>query len=126
MDLRTVVYVLLCSFLVVPTALAQTGAGKATLKRGEMLSVFGGCSDCHTPKIMTAQGPAPDQTRLLSGLPGPSPGHRVQGRGASAPVRRYAPGETPNSRLNALDREALLAYPVRTAIASRLRSLVAR
>jgi len=73
MALRTVVCVVLCSYLAVPTALAQTGAGKPALKRGEMLSVFGGCNDCHTPKIMTAQGPAPDQSRLLSGHPANAP-----------------------------------------------------
>lgn len=27
------------------------------------------CNDCHSPKIMTAMGPEPDTTRLLSGYP---------------------------------------------------------
>lgn len=37
--------------------------------RGEYLVNFGGCNDCHSPKIMTAMGPVPDTTRLLSGHP---------------------------------------------------------
>jgi mono/diheme cytochrome c family protein len=45
------------------------GAGKEQLRRGEYLATFGGCSDCHTPKIMTPNGPAPDPSRLLSGHP---------------------------------------------------------
>ena len=28
---------------------------------------FGGCNDCHSPKVMTDMGPVPDTTRLLSG-----------------------------------------------------------
>lgn len=39
------------------------------VKRGEYLVTIGGCNDCHSPKIMTAQGPAPDPARLLSGHP---------------------------------------------------------
>lgn len=43
--------------------------GPALLQRGEMLATFGGCNDCHTPKLMTLHGPVPDKTRLLSGHP---------------------------------------------------------
>ncbi len=51
-------------------ALAQGKApSKEQLRRGEYLATYGGCSDCHTPKIMTANGPAPDPSRLLSGHP---------------------------------------------------------
>lgn len=38
-----------------------------SIKRGEYLVTIGGCHDCHTPKVMTPQGPAPDTSRLLSG-----------------------------------------------------------
>jgi len=38
-------------------------------ERGEYLVNVGGCNDCHTPHIMTETGPAPDQSRLLSGHP---------------------------------------------------------
>jgi mono/diheme cytochrome c family protein len=36
--------------------------------RGKYLVTTGGCSDCHTPKIYTANGPVPDSTRSLSGF----------------------------------------------------------
>jgi len=39
----------------------------ALIKRGEYLVTFGGCNDCHSPKIMTEKGPEPDPKRLLSG-----------------------------------------------------------
>jgi hypothetical protein len=35
--------------------------------RGKYIVTIGGCNDCHSPKIMTPQGPAPDPSRLLSG-----------------------------------------------------------
>lgn len=35
--------------------------------RGRYLVGIGGCGDCHTPKKMTAQGPAPDDTMALAG-----------------------------------------------------------
>lgn len=37
--------------------------------RGKYLVDFGGCHDCHSPKVMTPMGPVPDTTRLLSGQP---------------------------------------------------------
>lgn len=55
------------------TAAASLGASKAQLKRGEYLVKYGGCSDCHTPKIMTPNGAAPDVSRLLSGHPEQAP-----------------------------------------------------
>jgi mono/diheme cytochrome c family protein len=39
----------------------------ARVKRGEYLVTISGCNDCHSPKIMTPQGPVPDPKRLLSG-----------------------------------------------------------
>lgn len=45
----------------------------ALIKRGEYLVTIGGCNDCHSPKIMTAQGPAPDPQRRLSGHPAQDP-----------------------------------------------------
>jgi cytochrome c553 len=45
------------------------GASKEQLRRGEYLAGYGGCSDCHTPKLMTKEGPIPDKARLLSGHP---------------------------------------------------------
>ena len=51
-----------------PCALAQKGS-KEQLKRGEYLVGYGGCNDCHSPKVMTPNGPAPDTLRRLSGHP---------------------------------------------------------
>ena len=39
------------------------------VERGRYLVNIGGCNDCHSPKLMTPQGPVPDETRLLSGHP---------------------------------------------------------
>ncbi len=43
------------------------------IAKGKQLVLFGGCNDCHTPKMMTAMGPVPDTTRLLSGHPANQP-----------------------------------------------------
>lgn len=37
--------------------------------RGKYLTTLGGCNDCHSPKVFTAEGVMPDTTRLLSGHP---------------------------------------------------------
>ena len=51
----------------------MAAASKEQIKRGEYLVNYGGCSDCHTPKLMTPKGPAPDPSRLLSGHPANAP-----------------------------------------------------
>lgn len=43
------------------------------VKRGEYLVSILGCDDCHTPKNMTPQGPAPDMTRRFMGHPADEP-----------------------------------------------------
>jgi hypothetical protein len=40
-----------------------------SVERGVYLVGILGCNDCHSPKIMTAQGPVSDPKRLLSGHP---------------------------------------------------------
>ena len=54
-----------------------TGTEKAPaadpVKRGEYLVNSMGCDDCHTPKAMTPQGPAPDMTRRFMGHPAAEP-----------------------------------------------------
>ncbi len=52
-------------------ALAQGKMAKSSslVARGKYLVTNGACNDCHSPKIMTAQGPVLDTTRLLSGHP---------------------------------------------------------
>lgn len=39
------------------------------ITRGKYLTTVGGCNDCHSPKVMTPNGPEPDTTRLFSGHP---------------------------------------------------------
>jgi mono/diheme cytochrome c family protein len=41
--------------------------------KGKYLVNFGGCNDCHSPKVFTQMGPVPDTTKLLSGHPAGSP-----------------------------------------------------
>lgn len=43
------------------------------VEKGKYLLVVGGCNDCHTPKVMTPQGPMLDTTKILSGHPAGSP-----------------------------------------------------
>lgn len=55
---------------------------QATLiKRGEYLVTITGCNDCHSPKMMTAEGPKPDPDRLLSGHPSSIPLPAEKGSG---------------------------------------------
>jgi hypothetical protein len=54
----------------VPAMGATEGVKRSEqLRRGEYLATFGGCNDCHTPKLMTPQGPVRDADRMLSGHP---------------------------------------------------------
>jgi mono/diheme cytochrome c family protein len=41
----------------------------AAIDRGRALAIFGGCHDCHSPKLVSTAGPTLDSTRLLSGHP---------------------------------------------------------
>jgi len=56
----------------VSSVTAQYGGYASQKAWGEHLVVIGGCNDCHTPKKMTAQGPADDPDRRLSGSPVPA------------------------------------------------------
>jgi hypothetical protein len=62
-----------------------------SIKRGEYLLNIMGCNDCHTPKVMTAQGPIMDQKRMLSGHPADEALPPVPGPSAWA---LFAPGLT--------------------------------
>ena len=44
-------------------------AAAPSVELGEYLVRTSGCDDCHTPKLMTEQGPALDASRRLSGHP---------------------------------------------------------
>jgi cytochrome c553 len=56
-----------------PIASASAAPAEPTneqlIERGAYMVTLMGCSDCHTPKIFTAQGLALDSSRLLSGHP---------------------------------------------------------
>ncbi|MBL7825790.1 MAG: c-type cytochrome [Saprospiraceae bacterium] len=52
-----------------PTNATADAQNSHSIERGKYLVEIMGCNDCHTPKIMTPQGPAPDPARLLSGYP---------------------------------------------------------
>lgn len=43
--------------------------GEELARRGEYLVTIASCGDCHSPKIMTPQGPVEDSTKRLSGHP---------------------------------------------------------
>jgi cytochrome c553 len=68
-DAARPILLLLCAGVgIFQPAFAQSREpSKAQIKRGEYLATFGGCGDCHTPKVMTPNGPGPDPARLLSG-----------------------------------------------------------
>jgi hypothetical protein len=57
--------------LALPLA-AQTPLARS-VARGRFLVVTHDCETCHSPKIMTAQGPVPDSTRTMSGHPSGNP-----------------------------------------------------
>jgi len=49
------------------------GGFDSQAKWGEHLVTIGGCQDCHTPKIMTPQGPVNDSSLAFSGHPEKAP-----------------------------------------------------
>ncbi len=60
----------LCLVLALAEGSAQQKSGVAALvERGKALVQFGGCNDCHSPKVMTPEGPAVDMAKPLSGSP---------------------------------------------------------
>jgi len=50
-------------------AAAPADLASERVERGRYLVSTIGCGDCHSPKVMGANGPVEDQTRLLSGHP---------------------------------------------------------
>lgn len=50
-------------------AVAQPAADEEAIAAGERLVALLDCNVCHTPKVVTAEGPRPDPSRLLSGHP---------------------------------------------------------
>lgn len=56
-----------------PPAKTPPAYSKAQIDKGKYLVGIMGCRDCHSPKAMTPQGPAPDMSRDLSGHPAAMP-----------------------------------------------------
>jgi cytochrome c553 len=57
------------AFVWMKTAPASKPDQAERIARGAYLVKLGGCADCHTPKVMTAQGPVDDKSRAFSGHP---------------------------------------------------------
>ena len=56
------------------TAPSNAFGGYATKEQwGEHLVTIAACHDCHSPKLMTPQGPVVDSSKLLSGHPSQAP-----------------------------------------------------
>ncbi len=71
---RFTVALFACCFVLSAVAVSSDKAAdtkklKAMIERGRYLVNFGGCNDCHSPKVFTPMGPILDTTRLLSGSP---------------------------------------------------------
>lgn len=49
------------------TSFAADDMTSNAVSRGKYLVEYGGCNDCHTPKVFGKQGPKPDLAKLLSG-----------------------------------------------------------
>src|SRR5687768_5906120 len=69
-------------FLSCEPALSEKGVAidyskEELIARGKYLVNTSACHDCHTPKIMTPNGPELDTTRLLSGHPSSAPAPKV-------------------------------------------------
>lgn len=56
-----------------------------SVKRGNYLVTIMSCEDCHTPKLMTDQGPVPDPDRKLSGHPANEPLPKITDKAMIAP-----------------------------------------
>jgi mono/diheme cytochrome c family protein len=46
---------------------AAASSAEAMVARGKYLADVMDCANCHSPKVMTPQGPVPDSTRLMAG-----------------------------------------------------------
>ncbi len=69
MKTRKILFVTALAIAFYPVFWQSQALASEQTQRGEYLVNFGGCHDCHSPKIFTDHGPAPDPQRLLSGHP---------------------------------------------------------
>jgi hypothetical protein len=76
-----IIFLSFAQFSCVQTADAKTDSAASPkqmsqaemISRGKYLVIATGCNDCHSPKVMTAMGPVPDTSKLLSGHPASQP-----------------------------------------------------
>lgn len=52
---------------------ATSALTEISVERGHHLVIAGGCHDCHSPKMMTPQGPQVDSSKMFSGHPANAP-----------------------------------------------------
>lgn len=52
-----------------PTNARERGTKDELVERGRHLVTVGGCDDCHSPKVMSPNGPVPHPMKILSGHP---------------------------------------------------------
>lgn len=64
------------------------------ISRGEYLVTIGGCEDCHSPKIMTDKGPAPDPKLRMSGHPSNVPLGEIKDKSIVGPYVLFHPMTT--------------------------------
>jgi len=82
---RIACMVVVCVIAAAGSVAAAEKASKEQIERGRYLVNLGGCNDCHSPKVFSAAGMAPDETRLLSG-------HPSDAKVPPVDTRAYAPG----------------------------------
>ena len=58
----------------------KTETPNTSVERGKYLVTLMDCNTCHTPNIMTDQGPKPDMSRMLSGYPSERPTPEFDGQ----------------------------------------------
>ena len=82
-----------------PACSRITKTKETTLERGKYLVVFGGCNDCHTPKVPGPGGaPVLDYTKLLSGHP------------ENLPAPAWSPDDMKQKNVAAVGNESLTAW----------------
>jgi len=93
---RVALSIVLSALLASACARPPAPAVEEPLKRGEYLVSVLGCDDCHSPKVMGANGPELDPARRLSG-------HRAEPVLPPPPSLSYGPWNTvTNTELTAL------------------------
>jgi hypothetical protein len=66
----TMLIVALFTCRILPACAKEQTATQTPIERGKYLVTFGGCHDCHTPKMPGPNGaPVPDATKLLAEHP---------------------------------------------------------